>query len=209
MGFPASNARVSPGLCQGRSVPMFPVRSVGMFPVSSARMCQDRSVKMFLASSAIMFQDKSPGRSVPMFPGSSARMFLASSARMSPSRSVRMFLASNARMFPASSASRCPSRSVTLLSPLMAMENRQRAFSKRINPKFIFHTRNNETKKHIRKENNETKIHFRKDKSAVTPSPFPPNFTNVEDRNYSQYSSQPATVFILNENHIYFMALIF
>merc|ERR1712060_219467 len=140
-----------------------------------------------------------PDSSARMFLGSSATMFPASSVRMSPSRSVRMFLASNARMFPGSSASRCPSRSVTLLSPLMAMENKQRAFSKRINP-----TNSSSVQETMKLRNTSVKTN-----PQLPPSSFPPNFTNVEDRNYSQYSSQPATVFILNENHIYFMALIF
>merc|ERR1712203_1027979 len=122
---------------------------------------------------------------------------------MSPSRSVRMFLASNARMFPASSASRYPSRSVMLLSPLMAMENKQRAFSKRINPtnsssvQETMKLRNTSEKKTTKR-----RITSVKTNPQLPPSTFPPNFTNVEDRNYSQYSSQPATVFILNENHI-------
>merc|ERR1711936_925014 len=149
---------------QDSSARMFLARSVRMFPVSSARMCQDRSVKMFPASSARMCQDRWPRRNAVTF----------------PSRSVRMFLDSNARMFLDSRDSRSPSRSVTLLSPLMAMENKQRAFSKRINP-----TNSSSVQETMKLRNTSVKTN-----PQLPPSPFPPNFTNVEDRNYSQYSSQ-------------------
>ena len=116
-----------------------------------------------------------------MFPVRSVRMFPASSARMFPSRSVRMFLARSVRMFPANSASRFQSRCVRPLS--RPMESRKWAFSKT-------------------QSRNTTSV--KTNHPQVTP---PLNFTNVEDRNYHQLSSQLPTLFI--DNHIYFMALIF
>merc|ERR1712029_410873 len=147
--------------------------------------------RMFLVSSATMWPDRSQGRnarvfpvnSVRMFPDSSATMFPASSVRMFPSRSVRMFFARSVRMFPANSASRFQSRSVRPLS--LPMESRKRAFSK-------------------------TQTQSRNTTSVKTNHPQvspPPNFTNVEDRNFPRLSSQLPTLFI--ENHIYFMVLIF
>ena len=148
---------------------------------------------MFLASSATMLPDRSQGRNARVFPVSSVRMFLGSSVTMFPassvrmflSRSVRMFLARSVRTFPANSASRFLSRFVRLLS-LPMEENRKRAFSNRV----------------------QSRITSVKTNPQVTPH-LPPNFTNVEDRNYSQLSSQLTTLFIAIENHIYFIALIF
>merc|ERR1711902_419366 len=99
-------------------------------------------------------------------------------------RSAVMSPARSVRMFPANSASRFQSRSVRPLS--LPMESRKRAFS------------NTQTQ-----SRNTTSV--KTNHPQVIP---PPNFTtNVEDRNYTQLSSQLPTLFI--ENHIYFMALIF
>merc|ERR1739840_80351 len=114
-----------------------------------------------------------PGRSQ----GRNARVFLVNSVRMFPSRSVRMFLARSVRMFPANSASRFQSKCVRPLS--RPMESRKWAFSKT-------------------QSRNTTSV--KTNHPQVTP---PLNFTNVEDRNYHQLSSQLPTLFI--DNHIYFM----
>merc|ERR1711860_32981 len=113
--------------------------------------------------------------------GRNARVFPASSVRMFPSRSVRMFLARSVRTFPANSASRFLSRFVRLLS-LPMEENRKRAFSNRV----------------------QSRITSVKTNPQVTP-PTPSKLINVEDRNYSQLSSQLTTLFIAIENHIYFI----
>merc|ERR1712029_530365 len=132
--------------------------------------------RMFLVSSATMWPDRSQGRNARVFPVNSVRMFLGSSATMFPASSVRMFLSRSVRMFPANSASRYLSRFVRLLS-LPMEENRKRAFSNRV----------------------QSRITSVKTNPQVTPQ-LPPSFTNVEDRNYSQLSSQLTTLFIAIEN---------
>merc|ERR1719215_228903 len=154
-----------------------------MFPVSSARMFQDRSVATSPARNVRTFLASSATMLPDRSQGRSARVFLVNSVRMFLGSSAIMFHARSVRMFPANSASRFPSRFVRLLS--LHMESRKTSFSKRVQSRNISIKTNPQVTPHL-----------------------PPKITNVEDRNYSQLSSQRTTLFIAIENHIYFIALI-